>query len=261
MKEALKTSLVFAAALMFFGCQFPDGSTAMAQRQHEPKAWDKLLPAIQDSSALVVHKAYTLEYSEKHEQALWVAYLLTRDYVKGQEPRTNDFRPDESVRTQSAQLEDYRHSGYSRGHLCPAGDMKWDREAMSETFFLSNMSPQIANFNDGIWQKMEGKARHFANVYDSIYIITGPVLTELIDTIGENCVSVPAYYYKIIYNPANNQSIAFLVPHKASNESIKRYLTTIDEIEKMTGLDFFPQLPDDIEERMESRYDLSQWKW
>lgn len=224
--------------------------------------WSHLLPRYTDPKAVVAHKAYTLEYSEEHEQPLWVAYLLTREYVNGTQPRTNDFREDTDIATVSAQLEDYRRSGYSRGHLCPAGDMKWDYQAMSESFLMSNMSPQTSAFNDGVWKRMEEQTRRWAQYYDSLYVVTGPVLQPGLTTIGENKVSVPDYYYKIVYDPRRQEAICFLVAQDdAKGKILEDYITTIDEVESCTGLDFFPQLPDEIETKIESQCDKKKWKW
>jgi endonuclease G len=106
---------------------------------------------------IITHKYYTLSYSENDEQPYWVAYLLTSSMVNGNTKRTEDFRKDPLVSTGSAELSDYRRSDYDRGHLCPAGDMTINSEAMSETFYLSNMSPQAPSFNRGIWQQLEAK--------------------------------------------------------------------------------------------------------
>lgn len=222
---------------------------------------NNLIPATVNDGAVVEHTAYTLEYSETHEQARWVFYLLTRQYVQGTEPRTNDFRPDECVSTESAQLDDYRRSGYTRGHLCPAGDMKWDATAMSETFLLSNMSPQLQDFNDGIWNRIEGKVRHWANVYDSIIVVTGPVLRGGLPTIGSNKVSVPEQFYKIAYDPHRQSAVCFLVPHTKVSGKLQNYTVSIDSLESVTGIDFFPALPDDIEDPLEAENHALQWKW
>ncbi|GAH82191.1 unnamed protein product, partial [marine sediment metagenome] len=127
---------------------------------------------------IIRHTAYTLKYKEKYEQAEWVLYKLTAERVKGSYKRTNDFRPDPMVKTGSATLSDYKGSGYDRGHLAPAGDMKWSTTAMSESFYMSNMSPQNPGFNRGIWKKLEGQVRTWATDNEEIYIVTGPVLSE-----------------------------------------------------------------------------------
>lgn len=209
------------------------------------------------SNQIVAHKAYTLSYNEAHEQPDWVAYMLTRDMANGDLPRSNDFREDEAVSTASAQPEDYKGSGFTRGHLVPAGDMKWDRQAMSETFLLSNMSPQDADFNDGIWNKLENRVRQWARYYQTIYVVTGPVLDEGLPAIGPNEVSVPQCFYKVVYVPDRHMMIGFLVDHRGAKDNLRDLAVSVDEVEEVTGLNFFPELGED----MESSFNIDRWKW
>lgn len=137
---------------------------------------------------IVKHTYYTLSYCEKDEQPEWVYYELTSEMVKGRQPRTDDYRTDEKVSSVSAQLEDYKHSGYDRGHLCPAGDMKLNLTSMSESFYLSNMSPQKKDFNAGIWNTLEDRVRKWALTSERIYVVTGGVLTSNKGKIGSNGV-------------------------------------------------------------------------
>ncbi|MCR5423463.1 MAG: DNA/RNA non-specific endonuclease [Bacteroidales bacterium] len=251
-------TLVVAAAIVFSivgnQCGTGKGRQSLATLH-----WADLLPTPADSTAVVEHMAYTLEYAEDYEQARWVAYLLTRSYVEGEVPRSNDFREDPAVPTTSAQLEDYRRSGYSRGHLCPAGDMKWDAQAMSESFLLSNMSPQTSSFNDGIWKKMEEKVRFWATTYDSVFVVTGPVLRPGLPTIGDSKVAVPEYYYKVAYDPRRGEAICFLAPHQGSKKSIRHFVVSIDSVERLTGIDFFPALPDSVENYIERESRIDKW--
>ena len=152
-----------------------------------------LLPEINPNDIIVKHYAYTLNYNEEHEQAEWVAYILTKDRVYGTVKRTNNFRPDPKVKTGSATLADYKGSGYDRGHLAPAADMKWSATAMSESFYMSNMSPQRPGFNRGIWKRLEQLVRTWAVEYEEIHVVTGPVLKGSFKSIGPNQVSVPEY--------------------------------------------------------------------
>ena len=147
-----------------------------------------LLPT-STTGQIIQHTYYTLSYSEDHEQAEWVFYQLTPALVNGTTPRIDDFRPDPLVSTGSAQLSDYRGSGYDRGHLCPAADMKLNHTAMSETFFMSNMSPQVAGFNRGVWKKLEGLVRNWAITEGRLYVVTGGVLRPSDNSIGANRVS------------------------------------------------------------------------
>lgn len=166
-----------------------------------------------DNNEIIHHTYYTLSFIDKYKQAEWVAYKLTSEMTQGEAKRNNKFREDQSVLTGSATLEDYRKSGYDRGHLCPAGDMKFSVKAMDETFYLSNMSPQNAGFNRGIWEKLEEQVRFWAKENGILYIVVGPILKNGLPTIGvDNRVAVPEQYYKIIlfYFPPNIKAISTL---------------------------------------------------
>ncbi len=219
------------------------------------------LPKAKPGDMIIHHIGYFLSYNETHEQANWVAYELTLKEVNGTFKRTNDFRPDPMVKTGSASLADYKGSGYDRGHLAPAADMKWSLKAMSESFYTSNMSPQRPSFNRGIWKRLEEQVRKWAVNNKSVYIATGGVLTSGLIKIGPNQVSVPEKFYKVIldYQEPELKGIGFILPNKGSKEPLENYAITIDKVESMTGIDFFHKLPDEIEEEIESKVDLSRW--
>jgi len=212
------------------------------------------LPKILKTDQIIHHSNYTLNYSEQHEQAKWVAYSLTSSQVYGSVGRTNDFRIDPKVKTGSASLSDYKGSGYDRGHLAPAGDMKSTYTAMSESFHMSNMSLQVPGFNRGIWKKLEGTVRNWAVDNEQVYIVTGAVLTASYPTIGINKVSIPEFYYKVVldYEQPEIKGIGFILPNQKSNKSLQSYAVSIDEVERFTGIDFFHSLPDGVEEQIES---------
>jgi endonuclease G, mitochondrial len=209
---------------------------------------------------IVKHTYYTLSFSKKDEQAEWVAYLLTRSMITGKSERTENFRPDPAVPSGSAQLEDYKNSGFDRGHLCPAGDMTFSDQAMSETFYLSNMSPQVPAFNRGIWKSLETLVRGWAGEYDSIYIVSGGILKESKDTIGSDRVTVPSKYYKVIYALKGvKKMIAFILPNEKGTEPLQHYIVTVRDVESQTGIDFFHCLPDSTQNRLENNSDVSRW--
>jgi len=211
---------------------------------------------------IVKHKGYTLSYSEPYEQAEWVAYPLTREMVVGYHaPRNDNFRPDFSVKTYSATPDDYRGSGYDRGHLCPASDMSYDEKAMDETFLMSNMSPQVRNFNGGIWRELEENVKDWAKKHQKIYVVTGPILKPGLRFIGKtNKVSIPEAYYKVILDANLQDAIAFIMPNEVSEKPIKDYATTIDEVEKITNINFFPKLlTPDQEVIIESKFNSNNW--
>lgn len=133
---------------------------------------------------IVKHTYFTLAYSEENEQAFWVYYLLTPTSINGGQSRTDDFRADPMISTGSATLDDYKNSGYDRGHLCPAADMALNKTSMSESFFLSNMSPQVPGFNRGIWSTVEDQVRKWALRYQKLYVVTGPIFKDNKGSIG-----------------------------------------------------------------------------
>lgn len=183
---------------------------------------------------------YALGYCEKWELARWVTYRLTADEVLNQKvSRMNAFQIDPEIKTGSASLEDYRGSGYDRGHLAPAADMKWSREAMIECFYMSNMTPQDRGCNGGIWNEIENTVRGFACSEDSIFIVTGPIVSDEPKTIGSNRVAVPDGYYKVIYDETPPQKmIGFIVPNQNVKGKPKDYACSVAEVEKRTGLGY-----------------------
>ena len=216
------------------------------------------------SSDIVAHSFYALCYSEPHEQASWVAYDLSRtEATRKASDRTDDFRQDPAVSTGSASLSDYRGSGYDRGHLAPAGDMTFSGRAMSESFYLSNMSPQEPSFNRGIWRSLESLVRGWAIENGHLYVVTGGIFQTVKGKIGSNRVSVPGHYYKVILvnQPLVQKAVAFILPNQKGSGPLSRYVTTIDEVERRTGIDFFTALTDSVEEGLESAVDLSAWSF
>ncbi|MGZ2368995.1 DNA/RNA non-specific endonuclease [Ancylomarina sp. YFZ004] len=221
----------------------------------------KYLPT--HTGEIIKHKNYILSYSEKFEQAQWVAYELNANETTGSIKRADNFRPDPIVKTGSANLKDYKGSGYDRGHLAPAADMGFTTAAMSESFYMSNMSPQRPSFNRGIWKKLETQVRNWAKAYDKIYVVTGAVLKPGLPIIGKNRVAVPEKYYKIVFREKAGQSdmIAFLLANKKSEQPLTSFVVTVDQLEKLTGLNFFPQLPDGIENKLEANRGLHNWRF
>lgn len=220
-----------------------------------------LLPA-STTGQIYEHTYYSLSYSETDEQAEWVYYILTSEMLKGKQPRTDDYRPDSTITTVSAQLDDYRGSGYDRGHLCPAGDMKLNLKAMSESFYLSNCSPQDRDFNAGIWNDLENKVRSWALASGRLYVVTAGVLTQNKGKIGSNGVTVPKYFYKVLYDPREQgKMVAFLLPNENSTKPLQQFVVSVDSLETLTDIDFFPGLPDSIENLLESRTDFSGWSF
>lgn len=217
-------------------------------------------PSKVGKNQIVKHRVFQLSYNDEHEQADWVFYLLTREMVNGSIGRTNDFRPDPDVKLRTAAMEDYTGSGYDRGHLCPSADVRIDVESQSETFYMSNVSPQVPDFDQGIWRKLEEQTRRWVNNHDSVWVATGPVLKSGLKKIGRwTKVSVPESYYKILYSPEDGgQMIGFMLPNDpCDGHTYKDYVVSVDEIETATGIDFFPGVGG--ESALESKKGAMSW--
>jgi endonuclease G, mitochondrial len=223
-----------------------------------------LLPKLPQGDELVQHIGYILAYNEGNEEPDWVAYELTDPEVHALRKRTDNFKADPYVSTGSATPLDYFHSGYDRGHLAPAADMKWSEQAMQESFYMSNMTPQAPDFNRGIWEDLEEQVRNWAITDKDIFIVDGPVFEMPSNErtyIGANRIAVPDAFYKIVLDCRKNdlKTISFLIPNEGSMQSYWQYTTTIDNIEKITGLDFFPALPDSVESNLERSNNSNPW--
>ncbi len=234
--------------------------TSVVKHDNSNEFDDTFLPA-STTGAIVKHNYFTLSYSEENEQSEWVAYELKQSDLTKNEFERPYFIEDKKVKTKSADWRNYKNSGYDRGHLVPAGDRRMSFEAYNETFLTSNISPQDHDFNAGIWNRLEQKVRYWAEKYDGVYVVTGGVLKGKMKTIGEENVSVPNEFYKIVVDFSNGEykAVAFIIPNKSSSESFYEYAVSIDEVEAKTGIDFFPQLPDSIENNLESMIDLRAW--
>jgi endonuclease G len=212
---------------------------------------------------IVKHQYYTLSYNEKYEQAEWVAYQATKKHLSRAQRKRPYFIYDPLVKTKSANYRNYKKSGYDRGHLVPAGDMRFDLDAYNDTFFTSNISPQNHKFNAGIWNRLEGKVRYWTGKYGDLYIITGSILKPNLKKIGKEKVAVPEYFYKIILdnNGSKPKAIAFLMPNEPSEKALYKYVVSIDELEQKTNVDFFPKLENELENKLEATSSYAQWSF
>lgn len=213
------------------------------------------------TGTLVEHATFTLSYSEAHEQAEWVAYELKKEHISANDFERPYFVQDRKVKSKSADWRNYKNSGYDRGHLCPAGDRKFDYNAFHETFLTSNISPQDHDFNSGVWNKLEQKVRFWAKKYDGVFVVTGGILESGLETIGDEGVSIPREFYKIVVDASQGKpkAIAFIIPNRDTHRSFYDFVVTIDEIETRTGIDFFKDLPTSEEEKLEREVDLKAW--
>ena len=212
------------------------------------------LPKYDADDTIIKHRGYTLSYNPKYKQANWVAYLLTKDETVKRFQRGEYFAPDPMIPGTDFSI-DYQKSGYDRGHLAPAADMGYSMETMVQSFFYSNMSPQLPRFNRGVWKKLEMQVRNWAVEYDSLYVVTGPIFDSVMPTIGPHRVAVPKAYYKVLLQKRNGNWVGngFILPNSNTKVDFKDYAISIDKVEEITGLDFFWGLEDMSETLVEGK--------
>ena len=210
---------------------------------------------------ILVRKAYTVSYNKETKCPNWVAWELTSSHADGDLPRDSKYYEDDEVPLPRATNEDYRGSGWTRGHMCPAGDNKWDADAMRESNLLTNMCPQHASLNSGLWNVIERDCRKWAKAYGDLYIVCGPVLLNREhETIGINKVVVPEAFFKVILRLSPEPAaIGFVVRNNEGKKKKDQFINTVDDVERITGMDFFPALPDSIENIVEAYANLNDW--
>lgn len=205
---------------------------------------------------------YVASYNKTTLLPNWVAWHLTAERTEGSAKRSGvDFAEDTEVPEPRATDWDYYNSGYDRGHMCPAADNKWSKKAMEESFLFTNMCPQNGNLNRGDWNEMEMACRKWAKKYGDLYIVCGPILYKgKHKTIGKNMVVVPEAFFKVVLRTGDDpQAIGFIYKNTSGNRPKDSYVNTVDEVERITGIDFFPSLPDDVEKKVEAECDLGLW--
>ena len=205
---------------------------------------------------VIQRTGYTLAYDKKTKTPQWVAWELTKEETKGNHERTDKFLPDPNVEGAKVVTTDYTGSGYDRGHMAPAGDMKWSKKAMEESFYMSNICPQIHHLNTGDWNELESNTRKWARRYGSVYVTCGPIYNGSRRTqyIGKNRVKVPDAFFKVILiqSPKKTCALGFFFENEAGQRPLNEYLVSVDYLEQTTGIDFFPALPDELENVLEA---------
>ena len=216
------------------------------------KAQDKEYP-------IITYSAYEVMYNPEYKIPRWVRYELLASETDGVWSRKGlKFTPDPSVSFPQAEDYDYRGSGWSRGHMAPAAYFKWSSTAMIESFYFTNCCPQNLELNSGQWSTLEKKVRDWANRYGSLTVYTGPiVLDNAYGTIGYNKVVVPDAFFKAIL--AGEQSIAFVMYNHNNNENMQKCAMSVDDLEALTGINFFAEQVDDFEDQVEATYNLRNW--
>ena len=212
---------------------------------------------------IIEHEGFRISYNSNRCIPNWVAYELTKSETYGDVERTDYFDVDPSVDGRQAKFGDYSHTGYDRGHMAPAGDMKWSKEAMDACFYLTNICPQNHNLNKGDWNDLECKCREWARRYGRAWIVTGPVITSKEPkTIGNHHVVVPDAFFKAVMVPRNDgyESVAFVMDNDSKPHDRMSCSMSIDELENLVGIDFFYALPDDVEKKTEGKVTQSVWR-
>lgn len=260
---------IFIVAGLFYVKQLYQTFSQPLKTNNVPDPSDTSLDRQQSSTALhthrgeiIQHRFYTLSYREEYEQAEWVSYEISKASLqKPNVKRTDWFEVDKTVSTGSAKHSDYSGSGYTRGHLVPAGDMAFDKTAMEETFFMSNMSPQIRPFNNGIWRELEEQVRDWVYQNDKLKIVSGPIFNPNPRRLKKGNIAVPDAFYKVIIDEQlpGQKGIAFLIPHKKSDLPLQNYIISIDSLEEISGIDFFVNQNAEWQKTMEQKSDVSLW--
>ena len=214
---------------------------------------------------LLCRTGHLLAHSSQNKTPIWVIERLTKEKATSRVvPRYNKFQADPDLeKGKRAELSDYKASGYDRGHMAPSANMRWDRQAMIECFYLSNMVPQVGKgMNQGIWKDLEELVRVWAIDREELFVFTGPIYEGGVSkTIGKNKVAVPSHLYKIVYDPNRQEAIAFIMPNKAlKTEDMLNYIATIRDIEEKTGLDFFSNFEKELQDVIETKRASGLWQ-
>ncbi len=221
---------------------------------------DVLLPSKMDREQIIHHKGFSLSYNTSYLMPSWVSYKLTKAQINLNDNTKGRYVPDPLISTRSASKKDYKEGGYLMAQFVNYLDVKQIPGAVEETFYLSNIAPMKLAYYNHIWLKTEQMIRLWTTGTDGLYVVCGPILTDSpFPTIGSNNVSVPKRYYKAVYDPANQKAIGFIFKNGTSSGNIKSYAVSIDAIEKETGIDLFPSLDDEIENKIEGTLNKDDW--
>lgn len=235
---------------------------------------------------------YALEWDNTKRHANWVAFTFDTTTSADNVKRTDAWSVDPKLPAEmQVQESDHKNDGFDKGHLCASEDRVYLKEANEQTFYYSNMSPQLNDFNGGFWGKLEARVQTWGRstaegVYDKVYVTKGGTLNKLLKNFKGTTVNggtpttdangftihglaCPEYYYMAVLSQKDDvfHAIAFLVPHKEgmtrnpSSDELKEYVVSVDKLEEETGIDFFCNLPDVLENEVEAAYNLNDWAW
>lgn len=262
-------NIIFVLSLLFlFSCKNDNPQSAALKSEFASENTEKVrleLPKTKKhiKQQVIQHLGYTTSYNEDLRIPNWVAYELTPDEARAHGQRDGEFQRDPVVKGASAISSDYSHSGYGRGHMAPAGDMKWNTKAMRESFYLSNVCPQKNSLNAGLWNDLEMGIRQMARKGNRMYIVCGPILGAAPRRIGKSKVAVPEKFFKVVlrWNGHSYSAIGYVFPNDYCKGAVNDYACSVDEIESLVGMDFFYSLSDNIEDEVEAKTVLHDWQW
>ena len=221
------------------------------------------LPSVQEGDRIVTYTGYTVSYNTATLIPNWVAYELTEEETWGEIDRTETrFSMDLGFKGRQARREDYANSGWTKGHMAPAKDFMWDEDAMEETFYFLNICPQREELNAGDWNYLEKQVRRWAREFGKVWVVSGPIVGDNIHgTIGDDKVVIPDAFFKAVLAPSGKgyQAIGFVMDNDTNRYYLEKVAMSVDELEILSGIDFYPALPDDVEETVEDDYNLAFW--
>lgn len=254
--------LEIKSALSTFSTKFERLGEANRKPDIRYKNLELPLPLEDRAEQIIKHEGYTVSYNKNWRLPNWVAYELIRDELRGTVSRTDKFVVDPYVNGVSATNADYRRSGFDRGHMAPAADMTWSETAMKESFYFSNMCPQNPGLNRGAWKDLEESIRKWVKKDSAIAIVCGPLVDKRDTTIGRNEVKIPHAFFKVIVSPyvTTPRGIGFVFKNEKEDAPLSAYVVSIDSVEALTGMDFFSELPDELENRLESQNNIFDWE-
>jgi len=233
-------------------------STSLAK--HYPGLTSVKTPASVPSQ-IKAYEGFNVSFNKDNHTPNWVAWELLASESEGETPRSSYFWQDTEL-TDCPTSNDYKGSGYDRGHMCPAADQKWSENAMEDCFVMANMCPQNHSLNSGAWGTLENKCRQWVRRDSALVIVAGPIY-EATDKerIGYAGVRVPGAFFKVIAAPylKEPRGIAFVYPNMPAPGNMQNYAMTVDEVEELTGYDFFSALPDEVEKKVESTASFKLW--
>ena len=212
---------------------------------------------------VIERRGFTTGYSNLHRQPLWVSYILSAENLTGiQVKRTDKFLTDPLIKHDPVIPKEYARSGFDRGHIAPAADMAYSPETMAESFYMSNMSPQLPYCNRKSWLSVETLMRKWALKEKKLYIVAGPVFSRFFGKVPEKFrVTVPGHFFKAVLDlTPPHKMIAFVVPNSSTGgKNAESFAISVDELEKLTGYDFFDLLDDDLENKLEKQCCFEEW--